>query len=298
MRQTPVAKTLQKPGTHLSFEFYPPKEEKGFEPLYDVMEQFKIFDPDYYSITWGAGGSTIGKSLDIADAIANRIQVNCVSHFTGLGMTPESVEAYMKQFRARNICNILVLRGDVPHHIDKERAFEGGFKYASDLVKYIRSKEGFDPDRVSLLVAGCPEGHPDAASFRQDMDYLAAKVHAGGEAIVTQFFFDNQVFYRFIEAMSHRGVQVPISVGLMLITKAKMIKKMLDLSPNCTVPGEVREAIERYQNDDDSMEAFGVDFATKQLSDLVEHGHSHIHFYTLNRYEPTAKVLTNLHNIL
>jgi methylenetetrahydrofolate reductase (NADPH) len=284
---------INRPGHHLSFEFFPPKDD-DLNRLYETMKQFNRYHPDYYSITWGAGGKTVRKSLEVAEAIKNRIGVTCVAHFTGLGMTKKTVDELLMELRKRNVHNILVLRGDIPHSMDKDKAFHDGFQYAGELVKYIRSHAANAQDKLGILVAGSPEGHPEATSFDEDMNHLAYKVKQGAEGIVTQFFFDNACFYRFADAMHQRGVKVPVAVGVMIVTRSVMIKKMLQLSPNCTVPHELSDAIARYDNDDIAMEAFGVDFATRQIKDLLDHKVLRFHFYTMNHFGPTSKVLENL----
>jgi len=281
------------PGPHISFEFFPPKNEEGIEKLYANIEGLKQFQPDFCSVTWGAGGKAIRNSLATVSTIANKIGITTIAHFTGLGMTKLTVDEMLAAFVEQGIRNILVLRGDVPHEMDRDKALSGTFRYAGELVNYIRSKPECAPGKLGILVAGCPEGHPEAKSIDEDLDHLAHKVEEGAEGIVTQFFFDNRPFYRFMEQIKKRGVKVPVAVGVMLMTRANMIKKMVELS-NCSVPKEVAEAIDRYRDDDASMEAWGIEYGTRQVKELWDHGHRHFHFYTLNRRGPTEKVLLNL----
>ena len=170
-----VHELLRGPGAHLSFEFFPPKEDHGLEALYAIARELNVFKPDYFSVTWGAGGSTVRKSLEVASTIQQRTGSICVAHFTGLGMTRALVDEMIAEMKQKGIRNILVLRGDIPHGMKKGEAFQNGFRYAAELVAYIRSKPENSREDLSVLVAGCPEGHPEATSFESDMDYLAKK---------------------------------------------------------------------------------------------------------------------------
>jgi methylenetetrahydrofolate reductase (NADPH) len=299
-----VGSILRKPGTHLSFEFFPPKDLENLSKIYDVAAELKSLNPDFCSVTWGAGGSTIKNSLEVVKHLTHGMGILTVAHFTGLGITRDLADEFMERFIGSGINNLLVLRGDRPHAA-RETAFQGGaaaptgalprdsFKYAGDLLAYIRSKPHCGPDELSLLVAGCPEGHPEAESIEKDWDHLANKVRQGADGIVTQLFFDNGAFYRFKDGLKKRRVEVPISVGVMLVTRAKMIQKIIELS-KCKVPAELNAAIERFVSDDASMEAFGIDYAARQVAELHDQGVRHFHFYTLNQSGPTAAVLKQL----
>jgi len=291
-KQRILSEFYRLPGAHISFEFFPPKDDAGIKKLYDNVRHLKRYEPDFCSVTWGAGGKALRKSFDTVSGLANGIGVTTIAHFTGLGMSYKTVDEMLEQFTQCGITNILVLRGDVPHLAEANHS-SGVFRYASELVRYIRSKPQYAKGKLGIAVAGCPEGHPEAKSYEEDMDHLAHKVKEGAEAVITQFFFDNAWFYRFQDELKKRNVEVPLAVGVMLITKAKMIQKMVELS-NCSVPKEVAQAIERYKDDDTSMEAWGIDYGTRQVRDLWEHGVRHFHFYTLNRRGPTEKLLLNL----
>ena len=284
---------LTKPGPHISFEFYPPKDDDGLNRIYKAIRNLSRFVPDFVSITWGAGGSTIRKSLEIADHVTNQIGVLCIAHFTGLGMKKKDVDELLRELKKRRVNNILVLRGDIPHNMDREEAFHDGFEYASELVKYIRSKPKNDKKYLGILVAGCPEGHPEAPTLESDMNHTASKVREGAQGIVTQLFWKNDFFYRFTDEMKSRDIHVPISAGIMIMTKAKMIKKIIELS-NCFVPEELNQAIKKYENDDASMEAYGIEYATRQVQDLLNHGFRRFHFYTMNRAKPVEAIILNL----
>jgi methylenetetrahydrofolate reductase (NADPH) len=295
-----VGDVIRKPGVCISYEFFPPKEKDraSSERLYDAVAELKFAHrPDFCSVTWGAGGSTIRNSLDVVSHLTHGMGLLTLAHFTALGMTRPQVDEFLDRFAGTGIHNLLVLRGDRPHGTPagtKPAAPPASaFRYASELVEYVRSKPEGTPEYISLLVAGCPEGHPEAESKEKDWDHLAAKVKKGADGIVTQLFFDNSAFYAFRDGLAKRGIQVPISIGVMMVTKARMVQKMVELS-RCSVPKELQAAIDRYGSDDASMEAFGIDYAVRQVEDLMDHGARHFHFYTLNQSGPTIAVLDRL----
>lgn len=285
---------LSADGIHFSFEFFPPKDSGSAPALYNTVARLKDLKPDFCSVTWGAGGSSIRNSLEIVDHLQNVMSIPTVAHFTGLGMTHDTVDHMLKEFADRQIYNLLVLRGDKPHARDEGSI--GGFKYASELVSYIRQSEPLIQKQFSIFVAGHPEGHPEAKSFDSYMHHLTEKIRLGADGVVTQFFFDNRDFYTFQDVLRSRGVNVPISVGVMIITKASMIQRMVELS-GCSIPEGVAKAIELYEDDDESMMQWGIDFAVRQIKDLTASGVNCFHMYTLNRDYPVRQVMKGLKQI-
>ena len=292
-----ISSVIKKPGVCVSYEFFPPKDREQLPKLYETVLELKAFHrPDFCSVTWGAGGSTVRNSIDVVSHLTHKLDLLTMAHFTGLGMTPGMVDEFLTRFEGTGIHNLLVLRGDRPHAKAGEApaaAPPGTFKYASELVRYIRSKPDRDASQLSILVAGCPEGHPEAVSTEADWDQLASKVRMGAEGIVTQLFFDNQAFYRFQDGLKQRQVDVPVAVGVMIVTKAKMIQRIIELS-RCSVPAELAAGIARFESDDASMEAFGIDFAARQVGELMGRGVRNFHFYTLNQAGPTTRLLAQL----
>jgi methylenetetrahydrofolate reductase (NADPH) len=291
-----VGDVLRQPGTCISYEFFPPKDKSNAEKLYEVVADLKFaYHPAFCSVTWGAGGSTIRNSIDVVSHLIHGMGLLTLAHFTTLGMTRAQADEFLMKFSGTGIHNLLVLRGDRPHgQADATAAApQDGFRYASELLEYVRSKPDGGKSDISLLVAGCPEGHPESPTMAKDWDHLAQKVKKGADGIITQLFFNNQAFYVFREGLSERGVDVPVSVGVMMVTKARMIQKMIELA-RCTVPTDLAAAIDKYGSDDASMESFGVDYAVRQVEDLMSHGVRHFHFYTLNQAGPTKAVLSQL----
>lgn len=292
-----IGPILAEPGIRVSYEFFPPKDKEALPKFYETVAELKLgFRPDFCSVTWGAGGSTVRNTIDIVSHLTHAMGLLSVSHFTCLGMTRPLVDEYLGRFAGTGIHNLLVLRGDKPHQESGQPVpvAADGFRYASELLGYIRTKSDCAKTDLSLLVAGYPEGHPETPSVEKDWDHLAHKILQGADGVVTQFFLDNTAFYRFRDGLKQRGVgQVPVSVGVMMVTKAKMIKRMIELS-GCSVPAELAGAIERYGSDDASMEAFGIDYAVRQVADLMDQGVQQFHFYTLNQSGPTLAVLNRL----
>ncbi|MFT5206579.1 MAG: methylenetetrahydrofolate reductase (NADPH) [Candidatus Omnitrophota bacterium] len=295
-RESPhIADILNSKETIISYEFFPPKTEPKLSELYTtIAELCANYKPQFCSITWGAGGSTVTNSFDAVNHIQTALGQTCIAHFTGLGMSPDIVNDYIEKFTSAGIRNILALRGDKPHTSERMAQLPAnGFKFASELVQHIRSSPKGGGDHLGLLVAGCPEGHPESKSLAIDMDHLAVKVKLGADGIITQFFFDNNSYDIFTNHLNSRNVHVPISVGIMPITKAKMVKRMVEMS-GCSIPEPVQSAIVRYDSDNLSMEAWGIDYAIRQVEDLFKRGAKNFHFYTLNQFGPTSKIINAL----
>lgn len=298
-----VSELFGRPGVCLSYEFFPPKDKGGFLKFFDTVAELKsACRPDFCSVTWGAGGSTIRHSLDVVSHLTHGMGLLTVAHFTGLGMTRNMADEFLLRFEGTGIHNLLVLRGDRPHGQAGDAASAAtsptnvssdGFRHASELVAYIRSKPDHGRADLAVLVAGYPEGHPESRSADADWDRLADKVRQGADGIVTQFFFENSAFFRFRDGLKSRDVKAPVAVGVMMVTKARSIRKMVELS-KCAVPADLAAAIERYEQDDASMEAFGVDYAARQVSGLMDQGVNNFHIYTLNQAGPTIKLLSAL----
>lgn len=286
-----ISELLKKEGPHFSFEFFPPKAPTSVDLLYDTVNTLKDLKPDFCSVTWGAGGSSVRNSLDIVDHLQNHMNIPTVAHFTGLGMTRGTVDHMLHEFAVRKIYNILALRGDRPHVGDE--GAPTGFKYASELVAYIRKKEAEMGEQFSIFVAGCPEGHPESKSFDEYMKHLIYKIQMGADGVVTQFFFDNHDFYRFKNILRSNEIDIPISIGIMIITKASMIQRMVQLA-GCSIPKVIKDAISKYENDDDSMMRWGIDFAIQQIQDLMHSGCNCFHIYTLNKDFPIRQVMKGL----
>jgi methylenetetrahydrofolate reductase (NADPH) len=297
MKNNPhIQNVLSQSEVRLSFEFFPTKKSEDEKALLCAVQGLQKYKPDFCSVTWGAGGSTVRNSIEISRKIVQDYGLLSLAHITGLGMTRKTVDNLLSELSQAGVRNILALRGDKPHAGDLASQ-NSEFIHAASLVRYIRSQGRYSEKELGILVAGCPEGHPEAKSWESDMQHLIEKVRLGVQGIVTQLCFDNTRMERFVTHLRSHDIQIPICVGIMIITHAKMIHRMAELS-GCSFPEEVRRNVENYQDDNASMEAFGIDYATRQIEGLNRLGLRHFHFYTLNRQNPTERVILNLQDLL
>ncbi|MCP4756265.1 MAG: methylenetetrahydrofolate reductase [NAD(P)H] [Proteobacteria bacterium] len=274
--------------THVSFEFFPPKTSQGIRRIYQSIASLKSMNPDFFSVTYGAGGSTAEKSLEIASALTNLAQVTCVAHLTCVGMDRDQVGKLLESLEFHGVTNVLALRGDPPAGDSGFVKPENGFAYANELVKFIRKRSS-----VGILVAGYPEGHKENPSKEDDFRHLLEKIESGADAVVTQLFFDNAYFNEFADKLEKEGVTVPILAGIFPISNAKQIIRLTELS-GATIPTELRKGLEKYADSPTDMEKFGTDFAVKQVKELLDGGTKCFHFYTMNRDRQTRNILFQL----
>lgn len=261
----------------ISFEVFPPKKESGIQKLYETVEELKEIEPDYVSVTYGAGGSTKDKSVEIASTIKNKIGLETMAHLTCVNSTKEDIGEVLKKLKDNNIDNILALRGDPPAGEKNFSKTIGGFGYANELVGYIK-----DSGDWSVAVAGYPEGHIEAESLEKDVDNLKKKVDNGADLVILQLFFDNKDFYNFKDLVEKRNIKVPIVPGIFPILNFKAVSKISELC-GAKIPGELYREIERYQDNTEELEKVGIEFAIRQLNELLDYGLPGVHFYTMNK---------------
>jgi len=279
---------LYKYNTHVSFEVFPPKTAIGLKQVYRTIADLKTLEPDFFSVTYGAGGSTAEKSLEIASAITNLAQVNCVAHFTCVGMNQEQVKKLLESLENHGITNVLALRGDPPEGEKNFKAVEGGFQYASELVHFIR-----EHSNAGILVAGYPEGHTENPSREDDFQNLLVKVNAGADGIVTQACFDNPYLFEFAENLDRNGVTIPLIAGIFLISNAKQMVRIIELS-GASIPDKLKKGLEKYGDSQEDMLKFGTDFVIQQVDELIQKGILNFHFYIMNRSQQIRDILTPL----
>jgi len=267
-----------------SFEFFPPKNEEGWTTLYQTIEQLRPLKPSYVSVTYGAGGSTRAKTVELAGKIQNEIGIDVLAHLTCVGHTADEVGAILDQLYAANVTNVLALRGDPPTGGAWTKT-PGGFEHADELVAYARARHEF-----FVACAGFPEGHPQCLNLQRDMDHLKAKVDSGAHAIVTQLFFDNADFLRFRDDCRRAGIKVPIVAGIMPIQNVSQIKRFVTMC-GAKIPQRLLVKLESIENDPAAVYKAGIDYATLQCRDLVFHGVDGLHFYTLNKSTATLDVV-------
>ena len=279
---------LEKVRPSFSFEFFPPKDNEGFDKLFTTITQLKPCQPTYVSVTFGAGGSTRTKTIDLVGRIKNEIGLESMAHLTCVGSDKEYIATILDTLQAQGIQNILALRGDPPQGQEEFEKPENGFSYANELVAFIRANYDF-----CIGVAGHPEGHMECPNKKEDLDHLKRKVDAGADFIVTQLFFDNRFYFDFIGRAQNLGIQVPIIPGIMPILNVKQVQRFTKMCGS-TIPALLMERLEAVQDDPETVRQLGIDHATEQCEHLLQEGAPGIHFYTLNRSNATLKILESL----
>jgi methylenetetrahydrofolate reductase (NADPH) len=269
----------------LSFELFPPKTPEGDAALVRHVDQLMKFGPSFITCTYGAGGSTRDKTLEIVERIRGRYQVPVASHLTCVGSTSDQLRAYLSEARRRKIDHIVALRGDPPQGTTEFRPALGGLRYASELVELIRAEF---PD-FGIAVAGYPETHREAPSPEMDLHYLKRKVDAGADIVITQLFYRNDDFFRFRDRCAAAGIRVPLVPGILPVTNLAQIQRITSLC-GAVLPPDFVETL--GQRDDEQWQfEVGVDFAARQVRQLVDAGVPGLHFYVLNKSQATSSVL-------
>ncbi len=268
----------------LSFEFFPPKTETGFTQLYQTIDELHPLKPSYVSVTYGAGGSTRQKTVDLVERIQNELAIRSMAHLTCVGHTAEEIGSILDTLWNSGIRNVLALRGDPPVGQSQFTATEGGFANSSELVKYVRARHDF-----CIGVAGYPEGHPQCLNRTRDLEHLVQKVDNGANFIITQLFFDNADFYRFRDTARSMGIKVPIVAGLMPILNVAQTKRFVSMC-GAKIPHALLTRLEGLEANPESVYAAGIEYAVKQCEDLLSNGVEGIHFYTLNKSKATVEI--------
>lgn len=272
-----------------SFEFFPPKSEAESDNLFTTIADLIPLKPAYVSVTYGAGGSTRDRTHNLVVRIQQETDLTVVSHLTCVGSSKDEIMAILEKYAKNNVNNILALRGDLPRgETDWQKATKD-FKYAADLVSFI--KKHFP--QMCIGVAGFPEGHPETPNRLKEIDYLKSKVDSGADYIVSQLFFDNRDFYDYRERCEMAGIHVPIIAGIMPITTRHGMVRMAELAAGARIPARLLKSISRVE-DDDYVEKVGIHWATEQVRDLIDNDIRGIHFYTLNNSRATLKIYENL----
>lgn len=270
----------------LSFELFPPKTAEGEAALFRHVGKLVEFRPSYITCTYGAGGSTQGKTLDIVSRIHREFHLPVATHLTCVNRTSEQLHQYLTQAQAQGVENVVALRGDPPQG---EQAFQqvvGGFRYANELVAMIRRSF----PQLGIAVGGYPEKHLEAPSVDVDLANLKRKVDAGADVVITQLFYHNADYFRFRDLCASLGIAVPIVPGLLPVTNFAQIKRITSLC-GAKLPGEFLKRLEEVGEDAKAQFQVGIEFATRQVEELLRAGVPGIHFYVLNKSEATSEVL-------
>ncbi len=271
----------------LSIEIFPPKTSAGDVALFESLDRLTSFQPGFVSCTYGAGGSTSKRTVELCVEIQRRYQIAATSHFTCVGSTREELIDWLKFARQSGIQNIMALRGDPPVGQADFQPVDGGLRYANELVTLIR--EHFAD--MGIGVGGYPEKHPEAPDAETDLDNLKRKVDAGADAIFTQLFFVNDNFYRFRDRCEQAGIRIPIVPGIMPVTEFARIKRITAMC-GAVFPAELSSQLEAVQTEEAAQFNIGVKWAIQQCRDLVQHGVPGLHFYALNKSPACEQILS------
>lgn len=284
-----IADILKEKKRTYSFEFFPPKTEKGEKRLYETASVFAGLGPDWFSVTYGAGGSTREKTMEIVDQLQRRFQVPVMHHFTCVGHSKKELKSIIEKMKERNICNILALRGDAPEGETEWKPAPDGLEYCYELIEMIRHHSNF----FSIGVAGFPEGHIDCPDKETDSKYLKIKIDAGGEFVITQLFFDNKDYFEYLERTKRIGANVRIIPGILPITNYQTLIKFCNRC-GATIPQKVHDIFKPLDGNAEATYKAGVEFVVKQCNDLLAGGSPGLHFYSLNKVEPTREILSKI----
>ena len=274
--------------TGLSFEVFPPKKDDEFDNVYPILQQLAELRPDFISCTYGAGGSRAGKTIEITSYIRQQLQIDAIAHITCVGFTKEDLHRNCEALQEAGVNHVLALRGDRPLSMSDEQFDSREFYYATDLVRHLKEHTG-----LQISGACYPEKHFEAPSLEADLRHLKEKVEAGVTSLVSQMFFDNTFFYRFLDKAHAMGIHVPIHAGIMPITTAKQLGTTVSLSGS-SVPKALADIIATYGDDKEDMRKAGIDYAVRQIRDLREHGVDGIHIYSMNKVKTTTEICRQL----
>ena len=277
----------------LSFEVFPPKSDTALENVMRATEEIASLKPSFMSVTYGAGGGTSHYTLEVAKNIEARHGVPTVAHLTCVSSTRETVRDRLCDMENMGIKNVMALRGDIPRDwvdVDRTRL---DYRYATDLIREIR-EIGYD---LCIGAACYPEVHPESESGEADIRHLKEKVDAGVDFLTTQMFFDNSLFYAFLDRATAAGISVPVIAGIMPITDGRQIKRAVELS-GCYIPPRYAALLDRFGDDPVAMRDAGIAYATDQIIDLFSNGVKNVHVYSMNKPDVAATILSNLSDIL
>lgn len=275
--------------TVFSFEIFPPKKDGSIETVYKTLDELTDLKPDFISVTYGAGGSLPGCSTrEIVGIIKEKYRTESIAHLTCVNSTKADIDRVMEEFKAGGIENVLALRGDINPDIEPKKEF----LHASELISYMR-------ERSSLSFSGAcyPEGHPESGSLDEDIDNLRRKVDAGASHLMSQLFFDNDLFYRFLEKARAKGINVPIEAGIMPCVNAKQIQRMVTMC-GASLPHKFTRLIARYGDSPEAMREAGIAYAVDQIIDLAANGVDGIHLYTMNNPYVARKISESVSRVI
>lgn len=271
---------------NLSFEFFPPKTTEGLHQLLETAQQLKKFQPEFFSVTYGAGGSTQEFTLNTLKAL-QELHLTVAPHISCIGATKEKIKALLNHYQQQDISHLIALRGDLP---SGEASTAGDFRYATDLVKFIRATHA---DTFKIFVAAYPESHPQAPNYMEGLKHFKAKVDAGANFAITQYFFNANAYFQFVADCRNVGITIPIIPGIMPIYNFSQLARFSDMC-GAEIPRYMRKCLESMGDDVKAIRAFGVKAITHLCKDLLAGGAPGLHFYTLNKHAIASEILEQL----
>lgn len=284
-------KDLYKNKPVISLEIFPPKPEAPIDTVLDTIDALSDLKPAFISVTYGAGGSSRSHTVKIADIIKNKYNIEALAHLTCVGSSTADINEVLEQLRKSNIENIMALRGDLPSGVGPEIWENAEYKYAKDLITHIKGSGDF------CVGAACyPECHIECRDSVRDLKNLKLKADSGTDFLVTQLFFDNNLFYSFLEKLDILGVDIPVSAGIMPVINKKQIERITGLC-GATLPVKFRRILDKYGDNPAALKEAGTAYATEQIIDLLSSGADGIHLYTMNRPEVARKIITHISEI-
>lgn len=287
-----ISEILKKKKT-LSFEVFPPKKDnlEDINKLFSTIEKLKQYNPDYISVTYGAGGNNTKNTVMIADYLKNKAGIEPLAHLTGGPSSPEDIIRVCDELKAKGVENILALRGDKPKDLDIPYCEH--FKHATDLMKFIKD------NKYSFTLAGAcySEGHPECDSLYADLLNMKKKQDEGCEFLVTQLFFDNNYFYRLLREARKIGITIPIIPGIMPLTTASQIERTMKMT-GAAIPLNLRSMIERYKDDKETIREIGINYAVSQILDLLANDVDGIHIYIMNNFDNAREILDKIGKVI
>ena len=283
-----IKELLRRKRHAISFEIFPPKPESPIETVYRTIAELKPLSPDFISVTYGAGGSSRDRTVEIASAARNRWGLVSLAHLTCMGSSPSEVEKVLEDLEQEGVRNVLAMRGD-----PRPEGGENHFAYASELVRHIRRGHFSD---FSLGVAAYPEGHPECPSLDEDLVHLKEKVDAGADFMITQLFFDNEIFFRFMERVRAIGIGIPVIAGVMPVLNSRQIGRIVSLC-GASIPPRFARIMSRYEHNPEALAEAGIAYATEQIIDLLSWGADGVHLYTMNRPEVAGRIMEGLSTV-
>ncbi len=290
-----ITEIVKKKTPTISFEFFPPRNEKAASELYGAITDLEKYNPDFVSVTYGAGGTTRDLTHDLVLKILTETSIPVVPHLTCVCHKEPEIQEIISQYAAAGVDNILALRGDLPRGKEDYDRNQDDFFYAEDLVRFLKkfNDEGnHDRGGFDIGVAGFPEGHPETPNRMKEMDYFKAKIDAGADYICTQLFFENRDLYDFRERCELAGINVPIIAGVMPLQSKKGMVRMAELAAGARYPAKLLKQLNTVEGDD--ISELGRDYAIAQCQDLIANGIHGLHLYTLNKSKQTIQLLEGI----